>query len=313
MKRHKFNIFPEAKPEDYQRLREDIRLHGYDRSQPVTMFNGEVLDGWNRLKACNELSVSPSFIQFTGTDDDAIAFVMRTNKRRNLNSGQWATIAAEADELMAAIAEAVERERREKISDNNGQKQKPKETMVQFFEPSSPKDNSKLKDSKTAELFNTNRTYVNNAVKMKTAAPEVFKKVKAGTMTMQDGMKAVRAIPTDPWSESERERQGLVKKGIAVVANASTDKNLIAWAEAERKAIRIDRGSKYGNPFVMKDDGTRDEVCDHYRLHYLAYKPSILGTITYLKGKVLICHCFPMRCHGDSLADLANESIRGVK
>ena len=148
---------------------------------------------------------------------------------------------------------------------------------------------------------------------MKTAAPEVFEKVKAGTMTMQDGMKAVRAIPTDPWSESERERQGLVKKGIAVVANASTDKNLIAWAEAERKAIRIDRGSKYGNPFVMKDDGTRDEVCDHYRLHYLAYKPSILGTITYLKGKVLICHCFPMRCHGDSLADLANESIRGVK
>jgi hypothetical protein len=52
--------------------------------------------------------------------------------------------------------------------------------------------------TKAAELFNTNRTYVNQAVKMKTAAPEVFEKVKAGKMTMQDANKAVRAIPTDP-------------------------------------------------------------------------------------------------------------------
>lgn len=36
---------------------------------------------------------------------------------------------------------------------------------VQKIVPVSGKDTSKLTDSKTAELFNTNRTYVNNAVK----------------------------------------------------------------------------------------------------------------------------------------------------
>jgi ATP-dependent protease ClpP protease subunit len=35
---------------------------------------------------------------------------MRTNKRRNLNSGQWACIAAEADDLLAVIAEQVEKD-----------------------------------------------------------------------------------------------------------------------------------------------------------------------------------------------------------
>jgi hypothetical protein len=51
---------------------------------------------------------------------------------------------------------------------------------------------------KAAELFNTNRTYVNQASKLKEQAPEVFEAVKAGTMRMTDGSKAVKAIPTDP-------------------------------------------------------------------------------------------------------------------
>ncbi len=48
--------------------------------------------------------------------DQAIQFVMRTNKRRNMNSGQWATVAVEAEDVIRGIAEQVEKERREKIS-----------------------------------------------------------------------------------------------------------------------------------------------------------------------------------------------------
>ncbi len=77
--------------------------------------------------------------------------------------------------------------------------------------------------TKAAELFNTNRTYVNQAVKMKSAAPEVFEKVKAGKMTMQDANKAVRAIPTDPWGDDEKEQKEKVESGQAVVANQQRD------------------------------------------------------------------------------------------
>jgi hypothetical protein len=114
MKKHKFNIFPEAKAEDYARLLDDIRANGFDPKQPVTLYESEVLDGWNRTKACAEIGIQPPTVAFTGTDADAIAFVMRTNKRRNLSPAQWACIAQEAEDLLAAIAEKVENERREK-------------------------------------------------------------------------------------------------------------------------------------------------------------------------------------------------------
>lgn len=298
MKRHKFNIFPEAKPEDYARLRDDIKANGYDQKRPIVTYQGEIIDGWNRQKACDELGIRATYQQFTGTDSEAIAFVMSTNKRRNLNSGQWATIAAEAEDLLKAIAADAESERKRKISENNGMKEQ--ETTGQKIVPSQNKHESKTAH-KAAELFNTNRTYVNHAVKMKEAAPEVFEKVKAGTMTMQDGMKAVRAIPTEPWLDDETDRKNAVESGKTVIANQQRDKNLIQWAEKNGKAIRIDRGTLYGNPFVLGHDGDRDAVCNAYRDHYLPHKPSIIKTLDTLKGKVLICHCYPDRCHGESL------------
>lgn len=314
MKRHKFNIFPEAKQEDYERLRQDIADNGFDASQPIVIYQGDILDGWNRQKACDELGVNPVYETFKGSDEEAIAFMMRTNKRRNLNSGQWSCIAVEAEELIEAIRKDVERHGLAKRT-GRPKKETAAQRAIQAIDeieksPQKIVETSRDKREtahKTAELFNTNRTYVNQATKLKTQAPEVFEQVKAGKMRMTDATKAVRAIPTDPWRKDERERQEQVKKGFAVVANQQGDKNLIQWAESSGKAVRIDRGTKYGNPFILDADGDRDCVCDNYEHQYLPLKPSILSSIETLKGKVLICHCFPQRCHGDSLVKMANE------
>ena len=297
MNKHKFNIFPAAKAEDYNRLRDDIRDNGYDSKQPVIIYEGQVLDGWNRWTACVELKINPPTRQFDGNESEAIGLVMRTNKRRNLNSGQWATIAVEAEDIMAAIAQQVEKDRREKQST----------TQSKLSDKKLPNSLPQRSTEKAAELFNTNRTYVNQAAKIKQAAPEVFEKVKAGKMTMQDAARAVRAIPTEPWLDDEKERKAQADNGKTVVANTARDKNLIQWAEKKGLAVRIDRSSEFGNPFILDDDGTRDEVCAAYAFHYLPNKPSIKSKIKTLQGKVLICHCYPQRCHGDSLAKKCNH------
>ena len=98
----------------------------------------------------------------------------------------------------------------------------------------------------------------------------------------------------------ERQRQFTVLNGQAVLANESLDTALIQWATGLDLVARIDRRTVYGNPFAMPSDGTRDEVCDAYGL-YLKHKPSILKTLPSLRGKVLICHCVPARCHGLSI------------
>ena len=312
MKKHKYNIYPEAKTEDYNELVESIRTNGFSKQFPITTYQGEIIDGWHRWKACEELGVTPIIEVFHGSDMDAINFVLLTNRRRNLNSGQRACIAVEATEIIEAISESVEAERRAKISEARtvAESIKREESepallpeareTAQKIAPSTTTKTENETRTKTAEIFGTNRTYVNQATKVKTA-PEIFAKVKAGNMTMQDANKAVRAIPVDPWLDDEKQRKAQCESGQAVIANQQRDKNLIAWAEKNGHAVRVDRGTLFGNPFMMGADGDRDSVCDAYRDHYLPHKPSIKSKLSSLKGKVLICHCYPERCHAESL------------
>jgi hypothetical protein len=77
----------------------------------------------------------------------------------------------------------------------------------------------------------------------------------------------------------------------------------------EKADIYIGRGSKWGNPFRIKDYSSkaeRDKVCDQYE-EYLMGKPELLADIWELDGKTLGCYCKPLRCHGDLLAELAND------
>jgi len=189
MQKNKLNIFPEMQKEDRDRLRADLLSNGYDATQPIYTYHGEILDGWNRFTVCNELGITPVIKCFTGSDSEALDFVMRTNKRRNLTSSQWACIAAEADDLINAISEAVEEVKREKmIANDNAKKEK---TEVQLIVPLI-KDTSKLVVAKVAQTFNTNRTYVTEAVKLKAKDPVKFEQVKSGIKTMTEVKKEVK-------------------------------------------------------------------------------------------------------------------------
>ena len=114
MQKHKFNIFPEMSNEEYEQLKSDIKANGFDKSQPIITFEGAIIDGWNRYQACCDLDVEPITKPFDGNSIEAMQYVLRTNKRRNLNSGQWACIAVDADEIINQLKDDVEKARREK-------------------------------------------------------------------------------------------------------------------------------------------------------------------------------------------------------
>ena len=98
-----------------------------------------------------------------------------------------------------------------------------------------------------------------------------------------------------------------LKNGETVVLNMKTDLFAMNWAIKNNKFVRVDRGSEYGNPFLLPDDGNRESVCLNYATHYIVYKPSILRKIKLLKGMALGCWCAPLMCHADELKKLANE------
>lgn len=70
-------------------------------------------------------------------------------------------------------------------------------------------------------------------------------------------------------------------------------------------AVYIGRPSKWGNPYAIGRDGTRDEVIIKYAT-YLLNSPTLLAALHELRGKDLVCWCAPCACHGDVLLVVAN-------
>ena len=72
--------------------------------------------------------------------------------------------------------------------------------------------------------------------------------------------------------------------------------------------VYIGRPSKWGNPFKIGVDGTREEVVKKYE-EYIRKTPALLESLSELVGKDLVCWCAPQLCHGDVLIKLIKELL----
>ena len=67
--------------------------------------------------------------------------------------------------------------------------------------------------------------------------------------------------------------------------------------------VYIGRPSKWGNPFVVGVNGTRENVIKRYK-EYILGNYDLLASLHELEGKILGCWCAPKSCHGDVLVEL---------
>ena len=77
--------------------------------------------------------------------------------------------------------------------------------------------------------------------------------------------------------------------------------------------VFIGRPSKWGNPFIIGRDGSREEVIQEYenwlnkKVLYNVKPPTIEEMVKELKGKILGCYCKPRACHGDIIVNLLEQ------
>lgn len=84
-------LFPLMQDDEFASLVESIREQGLREAVWLTK-DGALLDGRNRVRACQAAGVKPEFRQYDG--DDPVAFVMALNMdRRHLTVGQRAMVA----------------------------------------------------------------------------------------------------------------------------------------------------------------------------------------------------------------------------
>lgn len=79
----------------------------------------------------------------------------------------------------------------------------------------------------------------------------------------------------------------------------------VVHCKRKKYDIYIGRPSKWGNPFTIGRDGTREQVIEKYH-RWIITQPELLAALPELKGRVLGCWCKPKACHGDVLAELAD-------
>jgi ParB-like chromosome segregation protein Spo0J len=82
---HHANRFPLMEGEPFVELVADIKTNG--QREPIVLYNGTILDGRNRERACIEAGVTPKYREFVGNDDEARDFVISANiHRRHLTA-----------------------------------------------------------------------------------------------------------------------------------------------------------------------------------------------------------------------------------
>lgn len=98
---------------------------------------------------------------------------------------------------------------------------------------------------------------------------------------------------------------------MATVVNMKNRPDLRAaldGADEHGDVVRIDRRTRWGNPFLIGRHGSREAVIERYRswLWGKVRKGEIqVAELAALNGKTLACHCAPLPCHGDVLAKAA--------
>jgi hypothetical protein len=100
MKNHPLaELFPNMEGAEFASLVEDIRAHG--QVQPLVMYQGKILDGRNRARACEKIGIKPKTVDYRGTDP--LGYVLSLNlARRHLNESQRAMVAARVSEWSSA-------------------------------------------------------------------------------------------------------------------------------------------------------------------------------------------------------------------
>jgi site-specific DNA-methyltransferase (adenine-specific) len=215
MRIHKVaKLFPPMSDEEFAAFKADVAANGL--REPVWTYQGEVIDGRNRLRACKELGIEVPTRAWDGGDgspEALVTFVVGQNlNRRHLTTDQKATLAVDIEAALAKAAKERQREGGARGGRASGASRRgePKSTAI-VPEPPPGERPREL----AAKLTGASARYVQGAKKVKEKSPAAFEKVKAGEMTLSQAKrqvareekmreleskaKAARKIGEQPW------------------------------------------------------------------------------------------------------------------
>ncbi|WP_394828045.1 ParB N-terminal domain-containing protein [Pendulispora albinea] len=223
-------LFPLMKGDELRELADDIRKNGLRAPIVVLDEMGErwVLDGRNRLRACQMAEVEPQHTMWQGADP--VAYVTSANlRRRQLRDSQLAILAVAIEKLYSD-----ETGKPEKAGQGADGAKGPGKKETPEVEPSDGTETEARKPrAKAAAQVGVSPSLVQRAKKVvDQAAPEVTAAVQAGKLTITD---AVRIV--DRPQEEQAELVARVEAGEARTLSQALAKSAPPAAVSPNAAV----------------------------------------------------------------------------
>ncbi len=189
---------PASKPDSLAALRESM-AKGYDDHFPIILYEGMILDGRNRYAIATELGQHPTAEEWKPSyeGDTPEEFVLRAagRGRRDLSPVQLAALAAE---LMPTVK--IEAKRNLDVNSDT--------PSLVTSSKRKGQDNSKRSTAKAATAAGVGENSVRVAAKAKATAPEVFKEMQAGTISVAAAAKKMAPPPPPPSLDTVTDAEG---------------------------------------------------------------------------------------------------------
>jgi ParB-like chromosome segregation protein Spo0J len=208
IKPHRFaELFPMMTAEELDALADDIKEHGLINR--IVRYQGMVLDGRNRLAACQKADVDPQFVDHEGDDASALGLLISLNvQRRDLTAAQRAIAAAKVWGLQSATKSVHDIAKQLRVDDKYIRLAR--DLLAEAPDLATQVDGCQLSLAAAHEQLKARRAEVIQREKDMERVQEFRDQIEAGEMTVEEALCAVFAKERE-----EKEKEAAWFNGIA--------------------------------------------------------------------------------------------------
>jgi|LakMenE01Jun11ns_1017448.scaffolds.fasta_scaffold9759373_1 hypothetical protein len=318
-------LIPALTAEEFKQLEQNCLRDGI--LSPICLWDDFIIDGHNRYEISlkHQLQFESIDFSFDSEEDVKNWMIEKQLGQRNLTKEQKDYLIGKRyenekqkigrpenkEEKISPLKTAEKIAEEVGISDRqvkiNEQYAKGVDKMSEELKQQVLQGNSNINKGDVQIIAKAEPTFIATTEKEITEKAKEIKEQKAEAYKEKIQQRIETKTKEIPLSIDEQKMLDAIERGETVVINMNVHFHVLKYAKEKGIYKQIDRYSEYGNPYWLGTDGTRDEVCDGY-IEFFKHKRSLHEKVKDLKGKVLGCHCAPLRCHGDHLKELANEN-----
>lgn len=267
------DLFPLMDADGLAGLAADIRANGL--VNPIVLHEGQVVDGRNRLLACQQAGMEPRFVQWRAIYDGPVPltrWIWSENvERRHLTKAQvaFAIVAMKALEKKQAAHDRQIEAGVHGTEGGRGNAKTPTPKVggrVSTPEPQAPSKERTARETRVvlAKEAGVSKHLIQRALNVQNASPELVKAVAQGVISPREAEKQLSAVatpaPTPATPASSKRQQmienaanrrmiailsqtrglcrGLAELNMGALRNTSTAEEMETWAAIARESAK---------------------------------------------------------------------------